>query len=133
MQVWKELGCLVDWTEQYQRSLSAPRLRPRLVNRSKQSPLRHRPLLARVGVGIWERALEIQFCEEIQGLQRSLGRLLLSVQPGVVNLGEIGRNPTKIQLPTLLSYLRALKRSANGLTEKSPETMQGHPLRGVAQ
>ena len=118
MQVWKELGCPVGWTEQCQRLLSVPRLRPRLLNLSKQSPLRHRPLLARVGVGIWERALEIQFCEEIQGLQRSLGRLLLSVQPGVENLGEIGRNPTEIQFQTLLSYLLALKRSANGRTEK---------------
>ena len=133
MQVWKELGCLVDWTEQYQRLWSAPKRMQRLLSRSKQSPLKHRPPLARVGVGIRERALEIQFCEEIPGLQRLLGRLLLSVQPGVVNLGEIGRNPTEIQFQTLLSYLLALKRSANGRTEKSPETMQEHPLRGVAR
>ena len=132
MQVWKELGCLVDWTEQYQRLLSAPRLRPRLLNRSKQSPLRHRPLLARVGVGIWERALEIRFCIEIPGLQRLFERLLLNVQAGVENLGEIGNDPTEIQSRTPLSYLLARRRLADGRTEKLLEMMRERLPRGVA-
>ena len=114
MQVGKELGCPVGWTEQCQRLLSVPRLRPRLLNLSKQSPLRHHPLLAHGGVGIWEHALEIQFCIEIPGLQRLFERLLLNVQAGVEKLGEIGSNPTKIQSQTLLSYLLARKLSADG-------------------
>ena len=132
MRVWKDLECLVDWTRQCPRLLIVPRPRPRLLNLSKQSPLRHHPLLAHGGVGIWEHALEIQFCIEIPGLQRLFERLLLNVQAGVEKLGEIGSNPTKIQSQTLLSYLLALKRLADGRTEKLPETMREHLLRGVA-
>ena len=114
MRVWKDLAWLVRRTTQCQCLLSMPRPRLRLLLLSRETAPRHRLLLAHDGVGIWERALDIQFCIEIPGLQRLFERLLLNVQAGVEKLGEIGSDPTEIQSRTPLSYLLARKLLADG-------------------